>query len=778
MRSLGHAAGAMAPGRRRDESRRGTQKCVRHGSVVCALLLALAPALFASTSAVWEMSSFTDFIKGKFDGVSLGRDGRLSLAPKLDTFFASEQPVIWSVAAGPDGSLYAATGHRGRIFRIGPAGEPRLVWTADRPEVFAIAVDKAGILYAATSPDGKIYRIENGKATEYFDPKTKYIWTLALAPDGTLYAGASDGGKIFRITGAGKGEEYYATGQGNVTGLMLDPKGNLLAGTEPNGILYRITGKGKAFALYDSSLPEIRAIAMNADGSVYAVGLGGALAKKILAAQQATQATQGDNSGGATTTITVTADSGGDLKPGPPEPAKPQQPQPATAAPSVSTTVTTNAVDLSSVEKSAIYRINPDNTVDTVWSSKEENVYDILPAENGGLYFGTDQSGRIYSMAADHKLTLVAQTNESEAIRLLRWNGALLAATANMGNIYKLGAASAKGTYESPVFDAGSIARWGKLRWQGANGAGSVSLRTRSGNSLRPDNTWSDWSAPTLDGNGSPIASPNARYLQFEAELSGTGAGIDSISAAYLPQNNPPIVRSITVLTQAVSASGKTSQNSTNSASGATVPYSITVTDTGDAAAPVASTGTPTQTLSRAGSQQLAITWQADDPDSDKLVYDVDFRGEGDGEREWKSLKKGLHDNTLTIDGDALADGRYLFRVTASDRESNADGAARDADLVSSPVLIDNTPPVIRIKSSSRTAIEFDAQDAASALRRAEWSVDAGPWTPLAPVDGIMDSLEEQFRFSPGAVPAGEHVLVIRVVDSGNNTALAKVILR
>src|ERR1035438_4518263 len=111
------------------------------------LALLLAAPLFASTSAVWEMSSFSDFIKGKFDGVSLARDGRLSLAPKLDTFFASEQPVIWTVVTAPDGSLYAATGHRGRVFRLDASGKPRLIWTSDRPEVFAIAVDKAGILY-------------------------------------------------------------------------------------------------------------------------------------------------------------------------------------------------------------------------------------------------------------------------------------------------------------------------------------------------------------------------------------------------------------------------------------------------------------------------------------------------------------------------------------------------------------------------------------------------------------------------------------------------------
>jgi len=719
------------------------------------------------------MTSFADFVKGKFDGVSLGRDGRLSLAPKLDTFFTSEQPVIWSVASGPDGGLYAATGHRGRVFRIEANGASKLLWTADRPEVFAIAVDKAGVVYAASSPDGKIYRIENGKATEYFDPKTKYIWSLALAQDGTLYAGTGDGGRVFRITGPGKGEPYYVTGQGNVTGLMIDQQGRLLAGTEPNGILYRITAKDKAFALYDSNLPEIRAVSPNPDGSVYAVALGGSLAKKVQSVQP-NQTAQPDGTPTVTTSITVTADAGGDIKPTQPAPAKPQESAPAPAV----TAITAVAADTTPVEKSAIYRINADNTVDTLWSSKEENVYDILTGQDGQIYFGTDASGRIYRLTRDRKLTLVAQTNESEATRLLQWKGALLAATGNMGKIYRLEGAGARGTYESPVFDAGSVAQWGKLRWQGDNGAGAITMKTRSGNSLRPDPTWSDWSEPMQAG--AQIKSPNARFLQYRAELSGTGVTLENVSAAYLPQNNPPIVRSITVLTTAVaaSASSKAGGQSGSTASAATTPYSVTVTDTGDAA-PVSSTGTPTQTLSRATQQQLILSWQADDPDGDKLIYEVDFRGEG--ERDWIPLKKDLHDNAYTIDGDALADGRYFFKVTASDRESNPPAAAKESDLVSSPVLIDNTPPAIRIESAKRTGaaadINFDAQDSASALRRAEYALDAGPWTPVAPVDGILDSQSEVFRLHIDAIPAGEHLVVVRVVDSGGNTGLAKVTL-
>ena len=176
------------------------------------MLTVTSPGAFASGTAAWEMNSYNDFIRGRFAGISLSREGRLSLAPKLDTIFSSDQPVIWSVAEAPDGSLYAATGNRGRVYRIDPAGKSSLLWTAEQPEVFAIAVDQAGIVYAGTSPDGKVYRIEGGKATEYFDPHARYIWSLAVGPDGVLYVGTGDQGKVYRVEGPGKGDVYYETG--------------------------------------------------------------------------------------------------------------------------------------------------------------------------------------------------------------------------------------------------------------------------------------------------------------------------------------------------------------------------------------------------------------------------------------------------------------------------------------------------------------------------------------------------------------------------------------
>lgn len=731
------------------------------------------PAARASSTAAWEMNSYTDFIRGHFDGISLSREGRLSIAPKLDTVFASDQPVVWSVAQAPDGSLYAATGHRGRIYHIDRAGKATLLWTADQPEIFAITVDRAGVLYAGTSPDGKVYRIENGKAAEYFAPKARYIWSLAAAPNGVLYVGTGDQGKIFRVESSGKGDVYYETGQSHITGLAVDAQGRLLAGSEPNGILYRVTAKDKAFVLYDSSLPEIRAIVPMADGTVYAAALGGSIAKRL-------QSTQGQTSGSnvtvtaPTTTITVEAQETGpgpEVKP--PDPAKQAAPGAATPATQV-TTQFTPVTDVSGVEKSAVYRINPDNTVETLWSSKEENVYDLLALERE-LVFSTDENGRIYSLAPDRRVTLILETRQGETTRLLSANKSVLAATGNMGRIFRLGEIpGASGSYEAPVHDAGTAARWGSISWRGdATGGSRIQFRTRSGNSAKPDRTWSDWSEPLTNPAGSRVSSPNARYIEWKAELSGVNGdtpGITSVSLAYLPQNSPPIIRSINVVNTATTQAGKSSSTSSSSA------YSVTVTDTDTSAT---SAGTSTQTLTRASAQQITVSWQAEDPDGDRLVYAVYFRG--DDETQWKLFKGDLHEASVTFDADVLADGKYYFRVVASDRESNPAPSARESQLVSSPVMIDNTPPVITVGTvryaGGSAHIEFTAADAASPLRRCEYSLDASSWFPVEAADGVIDSLREAFSLDLNNLSPGEHVVVLRAGDSANNNGVAKVVL-
>ena len=91
---------------------------------------------------------------------------------------------------------------------------------------------------------------------------------------------------------------------------------------------------------------------------------------------------------------------------------------------------------------------------------------------------------------------------------------------------------------------------------------------------------------------------------------------------------------------------------------------------------------------------------------------------------------------SITFDADILADGKYYFRVVASDREVQSALPARAKPrLISAPVMIDNTPPVVTmgtVRYAAGTAhVEWEAADGASALRRCEYSLDAGNWMPM-----------------------------------------------
>ncbi len=747
--------------------------------LTAAALLAVVPAARAASTAAWEMNTYQDFLKGRFTGLSLSRTGKLLLGPKLETLFASDQPVVWSLAQAPDGSLYLGTGHRGQVFRVDPSGKSETVWSAEQPEVFAVALDARGRLYAATSPNGKVYRIENGQASEYFAPGARYIWALAFSRDGALYVATGDDGKIFRVTGPGQGEIYYETGQSHVTALAVDRDGRLLAGTEPNGILYRVSAKDKAFVLHDADLPEIRAIVAASDGTIYAAALGGSVARQTAAAAPAAMMAPA-------TTLTVTAtapatgvatpvqggpvQSGIDIKPKPQPGALPAAAAIAPLAP---------ALEVTGMEKSALYRIHPDNMVETVWRSKEENAYDLV-ADGARILIATDGKGRVYQLDPDRQVTLLAQTNESEATRLVSSRRGMLVATGNMGRLYRLADGTADaGSYESPPHDAGRVARWGRLSWRGEPCAGCrLALRTRSGNSARPDKTWSEWSQPLEDAAGSAVPSPNARYIQWTAEFTGAGGRspeLNAVRLAYLPQNSPPAVRNITVTSQVAAAQATRPP----AAFAPATVYSITVTDTGEPGASSAG-GTATQTLARAASAQLQITWQAEDLDGDRLDAAVHFRGEG--EREWKPLKLNPSETTLTLDTEAFADGKYYFRVRVSDRPSNPPPAAREAELISAPVLIDQTPPSVAAgaprRSGAATEVDVEAVDGASPLVRCEYSLDAAPWVPVDAADGVTDSPRERFLVRLEAPSAGEHLLVIRVYDAAGNPGLAKVLLR
>jgi hypothetical protein len=122
--------------------------------LAAAYTLLTCTVVYGSGTAAWEMNTYADFMKGRFTGVSLTRDGHMVLAPRFQPIFSSDEPSIWSVTEGADKSLYVGTGHRGRLYRVDASGASSLLWTAPEPEIFAVTTAPDGSLYVGTSPGG------------------------------------------------------------------------------------------------------------------------------------------------------------------------------------------------------------------------------------------------------------------------------------------------------------------------------------------------------------------------------------------------------------------------------------------------------------------------------------------------------------------------------------------------------------------------------------------------------------------------------------------------
>jgi hypothetical protein len=727
---------------------------------VLATLLATALPLAAVNTHFWRLASQRSFALGRLRHLSLGAEGELTLAPALTAVLHTGQPLIWAAAVDAKGNVYLATGNAGQLYRLTPAmlhsrhpvaARQALWFTAQEPDIFAVAAGPDGAIYAATSPNGKIYRIAaNGKSQVYFDPHTRYIWSLRFIGK-TLYAGTGSAGEIYRIApgtdGRGIGRPFFATGERQVMSLAAAPDGDLLAGTDPGGLIFRITPAGRGFVLYNAPLREIATLAVAPGGAIYAAAQGSGAAPSASALAASSQQNQPISAPG----MTVIAESAQRAAQGPGGLPGGDGGAQVTISMGPAHVIPASGESASPAEpphpglRSAIYRIAADGSVATAWASQHQDAGALWLGRTDPL-FATDLNGHIYRLGANRQATLLAQTDEQETTRLFPADGLLLATTSNLGTLYRLSASpAAQGIYLSPIKDAGVISHWGHLDWLAEQAAtGSLVFETRSGNSAQPNGTWSPWSAP-LTHPGERIASPPARYIQWRAifhRRAGAGPRLESVTVPYLPGNRAPVIRSVQALT-AASQPPSLADNSKTHLDG------------------------------------IKLNWQAHDPDGDPLTYDVWFQIEG--ETAWTPLRRDLHANHLDIAPGRLPDGTYKFKITASDADANPPGMAKTATIISAPATMDTAPPTVRLVSSHAGAkgavAHFTATDAVAALSQAEYAVDGGHWRQLYADSGIIDSRRENFTIRTPPLAPGQHVLMLRVYDRGGNRGSAAAVV-
>ncbi|OGD26556.1 MAG: hypothetical protein A2V57_05625 [Candidatus Aminicenantes bacterium RBG_19FT_COMBO_65_30] len=705
-------------------------------------LAVLAASLHAVVPQKWELRTREDYLKGKFDGISVSYDGMLALAPKEEKIAAPQEEFFLSVLATAEGITFLGTGHGGKVYRIGKDGKGEVWFQAPEMDVTCLVQDRKGMLYASTSPNGRIYKItDKGKGEEFFNPAEKYVWDLLFLDSGELWAAVGESGGIYQISPLGEGRMLFKAAQNHILCLEKTARGDIVAGSGGNGLVYKIATDGRASVLFETPYEEVRSLAVDREGQIYAAASG-----------TPTRSRKDEPSGqpvrvDADVSITVSA-SGGDSRP---------------AAASGSGPAARDG--------GALYRVTGDGMAKRLWSSEDEMIYSLLWREDEKkVLFGTGGKGRIYSVDREERVALLLQQSSEQVYQLVPLDSKIYVLSNNpcyFGLL--LTEQRFAGEYTSPVLDARTLTSWGRVVWDADVAAGaSVQLQSRSGNTNEPNATWSDWS-PFYGKTEEQILSPKARFLQvkvlFRTQTGKSSPVFNRLTVFYLQSNITPSIGRLEFLRPNEVFLKLPDQEDVILGVERNLPEAQTKKDE-------LRMSLPSRKAERKGFQ--TVVWDAVDENGDTLRYALAIKK--DGESEWRVLEEGRTETIYAFDTLSFPDGTYLLKLTASDSPSNPLGLELKSEKTSPPLVIDNSLPVVKGFTAARNGaaldIAFQAEDAYSYIEEAKVLVRPGEWRVVFPVDGIADSRNETFKFSLKLPAGAENQVTVRVRDSFGNVGV------
>jgi hypothetical protein len=737
-------------------------------AVLAAVLAAtvLQPARAQGTH-LWTQSRLEQFEKGTPQGVAIGSDGKLREGPALSEMLTTPSTFVWSVAVDKGGTVYLGTGSPANVLRVGPDGKPFMLLESRDLSVQVVRLGPDGSLYAATLPSGRVYKLNAGAATKQdessatvvFDAaqldgatagnpadgkpvSAHYIWDMTFDAAGRLYIATGGPGAVYRVDPAkpaAKPELFFKSDEQHIRSLAWDAKGNLIAGSDGSGLVYRISPEGNGYVLFEAPRREITAVAVAADGTIYVASVGDKSHNPLPPLP-----VQGIG------TVTFSFVQPGSLQ-------------------------ATNA-SASAPEGTEIYALHQGQAPHMLWSGKDEIVY-ALAARPDGLLALSGNRGHIFRIEADGHYADVAHLEAQQGLSLAAQENGLLVGTGNTGKLYRFGTSARTHEYASDVLDAGALARFGRVEVQ--PDSTGYEILTRSGNVEQPVRGWSDWQ-PLKEGT---VASPAGRFLQWKAVLH-PGGTVGSVGVNYLPVNAAPVIDELVVVPGA-----RINAQNLQGNQPPTVQIAFPAPSQGGAIQVDGSANAPLPAIK--DRTAVTVRWAAHDDNGDDLTYSLYLRG--DGEHVWRLLKEGITDKTYSFDAALIPDGGYQVKVVASDAPSHTPGDALTGAKESERFEVDTTPPVVSAlkvveEAASCTQppcpgplrVTFDAEDAASPIARAEYSLDAGPWQYIEPVGGLSDSRREHYEIRLPATAlqgkTGERLFTVRVYDRYENVGVAKTV--
>lgn len=610
--------------------------------------------------------------------------------------------------------------------------------------IFAALPRADGSVLLATSPGGKIFKVSGDQSTEFCDTKETAVTSLAEDAHGNVYAATFPDGKIYKVS-QGKADVFVTLPDVTyVWALAFDKtKSNLFAavGLE-QGRVFRISLAGQAEVYFRSDEPHLISLAIAPNGDVLAGSSGKGLLYRITGPGRATVLQ--DFSGDEVKAIAAAPD--GTIWAIANEYAEPPD------VPRRSSSALRNAAGPATITprpkpgKGSLWRFDPQGRPEKMMSHSEFHYMALALDDAGVPYVGTGAEGRVYTVDDAHTITLAADTDSRQVTALSVSKTNAFVATSDNASFHRvLGKGGAGATWTSKAFDMGGRAHFGTLSFRAHGG---IEMSTRTGNTQTPDTTWSTWSNNATAA--AVVTSPAARYVQIRARLVQPTSELLEVILPFVTDNLRAVVTDVSA--QSKSLARETREGFT------------------------ASGGEPAKHDSI-----VHVVWRVENPDQDALRFRLSYKREGDA--MWRAMFGDDEIMTKTEydwETATLPEGKYRVRVEASDELANPPDQALKHALETEDVLVDNTPPVFASLAMQGRHLKARVVDGASPITRVDVAIDGrgskDEWRPLAPIDGIFDSLDETFDANVASVvPAGAHIVAVRAFDSAGNYVVREI---
>lgn len=255
------------------------------GRIVATMLLAyalLAPAALAVQPSTWTHNTEADFSPGQTTDVVVTNLGDVKLAGHTEMLGEPfrDVSIIYDLQTVADGTLYIAAGPEAKLLRKrGDTVEQILVLSEE--QVFCLDVTADGKLLLGISGAKSRLAVLEGETLRdlvVFD-KVRYVWDLLATPS-AIYVATGTNGRLLKVDIAATDgpvvTDLLEAAQANLLCLGRDGRGRIYAGTDTDGLIYRVTidedptTKPQVFVMFDAPEPEIGALLVLPDGTVYA----------------------------------------------------------------------------------------------------------------------------------------------------------------------------------------------------------------------------------------------------------------------------------------------------------------------------------------------------------------------------------------------------------------------------------------------------------------------------------------------------------------------------